>query len=427
MSGPASARRRLGSRPGAPPDAPTRRGFFHWPCFGKRQYHGFPSGHAATAFAAAAALAGWAPAGRRGWILAAASGVGASRIVLNAHFLSDVLGGALFGWWAGNAGVWLVARYLAPRWRRARRGGRPPPGGRVTRRCLVVHPGALGDVLLAGPALVHLRLLGFHTTLAVASRLAALLRGSGLVDDARDLESLGLHRLFVEGVDPGALESIRSFDVVVCWLGAGDPTFRANLARLGRPAVIARAAPPPDAGRHASRHLVDTLAPLGLAPSGLPPVRLDVTSAGRATAGAWLAARGIGLGEAVVLQPGAGSAVKAWPGFAALARRLRGADLPVVVLAGPADGAVVETLLESGAVAEESLARDWPLPEIAALLSLARGAVGNDSARPISRRPSDVRPWRSSGRPIRWSGRRSGPTCPWWRGAPARRGPTWTG
>jgi membrane-associated phospholipid phosphatase len=100
-----------------PPDAPTRRGFFHWPCFGERDYHGFPSGHAATAFAAAAALAAWAPSRRRGWILAAASGVGASRVVLNAHFLSDVLGGALIGWLAGEAGARLVARYLAPRWR----------------------------------------------------------------------------------------------------------------------------------------------------------------------------------------------------------------------------------------------------------------------------------------------------------------------
>lgn len=101
----------------APPDAPTRLGFFHWPCFGEPDYHGFPSGHAATAFAAAAALVGWAPARRRGWIFAVASGVGASRIALNAHFLSDVLGGALLGWWAGEAGLRLVGRYLAPRWR----------------------------------------------------------------------------------------------------------------------------------------------------------------------------------------------------------------------------------------------------------------------------------------------------------------------
>jgi membrane-associated phospholipid phosphatase len=112
-----------------PPDAPERRGFFHWPCFGEGAYHGFPSGHAATAFAAAAALAAWAPARRRGWILAVASGVAACRIVLNAHFLSDVLGGGLFGWWSGTAGLILAARYLAPRWR-ARTPG-PAPRSRA--------------------------------------------------------------------------------------------------------------------------------------------------------------------------------------------------------------------------------------------------------------------------------------------------------
>jgi membrane-associated phospholipid phosphatase len=103
---------------GAPtlPDAPALRGFFHWPCFGDSGYHGFPSGHAATAFAAAAALIGWVPSRWRGWLLGVAAGVGASRIVLNAHFLSDVLGGGLFGWWSGEAGLFLVSRYVAPRW-----------------------------------------------------------------------------------------------------------------------------------------------------------------------------------------------------------------------------------------------------------------------------------------------------------------------
>ena len=108
-----------------PSETPARLGFFHWPCFGERGYHGFPSGHAATAFAVAAALAGWAPSRHRWWVVASASGVGVSRIVLNAHFLSDVLGGALLGWWAGELGVYLVTRYLAPRWR-ARTPGRAP-------------------------------------------------------------------------------------------------------------------------------------------------------------------------------------------------------------------------------------------------------------------------------------------------------------
>ena len=246
-------------------------------------------------------------------------------------------------------------------------------------RCLVVHPGALGDVLLAGPALAHLRGLGFRTTLAVTSRLVALFAGSGLVDDARDLENLALHRLFVEPLPPGALAPVEGFDVVACWLGAGDAIFGANLARLGRPTVVARAQPSRDAGCHVSRHLVETLAPLGPLPSEMPSTRLRATEAARTSATAWLGERGIGPGEGVVLQPGAGSASKVWPGFAALARRLRDAGRAVVALAGPADGPVVEALLSVGAVPEDRVVRDWPLVEIAGLLSLAAMTVGNDS------------------------------------------------
>jgi ADP-heptose:LPS heptosyltransferase len=249
----------------------------------------------------------------------------------------------------------------------------------VTPRCLVVHPGALGDVLLAGPALGHLSALGFHTTLAVTSRLVALFDGSGLVDEARDLESLALHRLFVEPPGPEALAAVAGFDALVCWLGAGDPAFRANVARLGRPTVVARAGPPPGAGRHVARHLLETLAPLGPLPPSLPLARLGVGQADRVAAAAWLAARGIGPAEAVVLQPGAGSLAKVWPGFAALARRLRAGGLPMVALAGPADGTVARALLEAGALPADRVARDWPLPAVAALLSLARATVGNDS------------------------------------------------
>jgi heptosyltransferase-3 len=249
----------------------------------------------------------------------------------------------------------------------------------VTRRCLVVHPGALGDVLLAAPALAHLGALGFATTLGATSRLLGLFARSGLVDGVRDLDGLGLHRLFVEPADPGARSTVASFDALVCWLGARDLVFRRNLAALGRPTVIARATPPPGTGRHASRHLVESLAPLGPLPVDLPAVRVRVAEADGAAAEAWLAARGIGPAEAIVLQPGAGSAVKVWPGFATLARRLRDAGVPVVTLAGPADGTLVDMLLAAGAVAEDTVARDWRLPELGALLSLARATIGNDS------------------------------------------------
>jgi membrane-associated phospholipid phosphatase len=90
------------------------RRFFHWPCLGDSRFHGFPSGHATTAFSVAAALACAAPSRRRVWLLVA-GGVGASRVLLNAHFVSDVLGGAAIGWWATEAGMALAGR-LTPAW-----------------------------------------------------------------------------------------------------------------------------------------------------------------------------------------------------------------------------------------------------------------------------------------------------------------------
>lgn len=95
------------------PTNPAVHGFFHRPCFSEGTYHSFPSGHATAAFTMAAALTAILPARRRAW-LAVAAGVGASRVLLNAHFVSDVLGGGLIGWCAGRAGVRLAVRF-APR------------------------------------------------------------------------------------------------------------------------------------------------------------------------------------------------------------------------------------------------------------------------------------------------------------------------
>lgn len=255
----------------------------------------------------------------------------------------------------------------------AARGGE---AGGAERRCLVLHPGALGDVLLALPALAHLRALGLSPVVAVAGRLVGLLAGAGDLA-ARDLEDLRLHRLFAARVDPEVLDELGGHAAVVSWFGAGDPAYRRHLARLPCPVVVARARPPAG-GPHAAHHLVTTLAALGPLPGTLPAAALRPPAAEREAAERWLATRGLAPGEAVVLQAGAGAPGKAWPGFPGLLGRLRDGGVPVVALAGPADGAAVDRLLEAGLEAAR-VARDLALPRLAALLGAARACVGNDS------------------------------------------------
>jgi membrane-associated phospholipid phosphatase len=71
--------------------------FAHFPCFpASYAYASFPSGHATTAFATAVILSLWYPRGA-GLFVGLALVAGLSRVVLGAHFPSDVLAGAVVG------------------------------------------------------------------------------------------------------------------------------------------------------------------------------------------------------------------------------------------------------------------------------------------------------------------------------------------
>jgi membrane-associated phospholipid phosphatase len=67
-----------------------------------------PSSHTMVAFAAATALARIFPGARWVWY-ALAAGCAATRVLAQAHFLSDVTLGALLGWSVGW-GVWIAVR-----------------------------------------------------------------------------------------------------------------------------------------------------------------------------------------------------------------------------------------------------------------------------------------------------------------------------
>ena len=75
----------------------------------------FPSGHAATIFAAAALVCALCRgAAARAGILALATLVAASRLAVGAHWPLDVLAGAALGWACGCVALRLVVRWPAP-------------------------------------------------------------------------------------------------------------------------------------------------------------------------------------------------------------------------------------------------------------------------------------------------------------------------
>jgi heptosyltransferase-3 len=233
---------------------------------------------------------------------------------------------------------------------------------------LIIHPGALGDVLQAVPALRGLRARTPGATLVLAGqpRLGRLLVALGVVDEARAFDGLGLEALFTDGPIPRVLaEWLGGFARVVSWFGAREPTYRARLGALAAELTVAR--PVPDDETPVWRHLLSTVPTSTLAESeAVAPIRPGGARPGSA---------------ALIIHAGSGGAWKRWPPerFAeAIGEVSARHTVAVVVHQGPADRAAVDALLARLDRPVERLVEP-ELPALAAILSGARAYLGGDS------------------------------------------------
>jgi heptosyltransferase III len=245
----------------------------------------------------------------------------------------------------------------------------------------VVRAGALGDTVLALPAVSLLRSAFPHARILAVGYPANWAVAGGLIDDVRSIDGPGMAGLLT-GVPGGGLRrALGSSDLAVAWTGH-NPT--SALRGIGVRRIV-HAPPTPPPGIHAARWLLRSLSELlategrfSVASVDLATWRIPYTEVEVDQARALLLESGL-LG-AVLMHPGAGAAWKRWPAerFAATGTELVRRGLSVALLRGSADETAV-------AAVQDHAARPFPVVPplearaLGALLSQASCYVGNDS------------------------------------------------
>ena len=233
-------------------------------------------------------------------------------------------------------------------------------------RVTLIFPGALGDFLLALPALRALRARHARArlTAVVNAPLVSLARLAAIGDEVASLDAAWSVWLFGGSVPP---PWVAGRPTIYSWLGSGDPGTRARLTQAARAAhffAIERGA--------GSEHAAVAYAQAVGAPAGFA----ELGKAGRLCPPPSPVADRIHAAlrpPVLAIHPGAGARRKRWAlgGFVEVADWWRRRGGSVLEVAGPAE-AGVEAL-------RGALLRDLPLADLAAVLAPAALYVGNDS------------------------------------------------
>ncbi len=258
-------------------------------------------------------------------------------------------------------------------------------------RILVIRGGAIGDFVLTLPAIrmlrqtlphCHLEILGYRHIADIALH-GGPEPGTTYADAVRNIEYGPMAAFFARGgqLAPDLCAYFAGFQQVVSWLFDPDGIFAANLERAGVRNFLGVHEKITD-HQHASAQLARGLERMAIFLDD-STTRLFPTEATAAAAAAWLAEHTAqkDARPLIALHPGSGSPRKNWPAgnWQRLGDRVASSGARLLIIGGEADDNALETLARSLSVHAPLIARNLPLPTLAALLARCAAYFGHDT------------------------------------------------
>jgi ADP-heptose:LPS heptosyltransferase len=253
----------------------------------------------------------------------------------------------------------------------------------------VIHQGALGDFILALPALETLRKVFPHAKSAIMGypRILELVEKRFYAEEILSIDQKGMATFFVrEGsLDFTLSQFFKTFDLIVVFGKDGEGIVIKNLRRVCEGQILhINPFPPWDEEVHLTDHLLKQFAQHGFPASELNP-KLHLKESDREWAMNYWKGKRVTVEEQskmIILHPGSGSKKKVWPleRFLNLARTLQDhLGSKILVVLGPAEGPEVQKAFEGMRPTEFILAKGLTLLQLASVMEGCWFFIGNDS------------------------------------------------
>jgi len=296
---------------------------------------------------------------------------------------------------------------------------------------LTIHQGALGDFILALPALMALRKFFPQAKPVIMGypRILELVEKRFYAEEIVSVDQKGMASFFgQEGdLDPGLSHYFGTFDLIVVFGKEAEGLILTNLRRVCQGQIIhLHSFPAVDERIHLADHLLRELRRNHVSGKDQDP-RLFLNRSDQAWGRSYCKKKGLTDEEkakAIILHPGSGSRRKAWPveRFFDLVKHFRGhSSSRLLIVVGPAEAGEVEKSFETipserGATAPVVI-KGLSLIGLASVIEGCRVFIGNDSG--ITHMaaalgvptvavfgPTDPKRWAPRESMWRWSGER---------------------